>query len=111
MFPKMSHTRKHKIGLEKRKRKKEDRNEKKKKRKREKEIWAPGGVFGILVDQGFWDLVPDVEGHKMKGGQEAANRNLDWRVDTSNTAAAVPALPHVRFWWPLVWADPRTCHV
>ncbi len=95
MFLKMSHTRKHKIGLEKKRKETEDRNEKK--RKREKEIWAPGGVFGILVDQEFWDLVLDVEGHKMKGGQEAANRNLDWRVDTSNSAAAVPALLHVRF--------------
>ncbi len=75
------------------------------KRKREKEIWAPGGVFGILVDQEFWDLVPDVEGHKMKGSQEAANRNLDWRVGTSNTAAVVPALLHVRFQWPLVLAQ------
>jgi hypothetical protein len=44
----------------------------------------------MLVDEEFWDLVPDVEGHKMKGGQEAANRNLDWRVGTSNTAARCP---------------------
>jgi hypothetical protein len=107
----MSHARKHKINLKKKKKRKRIRKRKEKKRKREKEIWAPGGVFGILVDQEFWDLVPDVEGHKMKGGQEAANRNLDWRVGTSNIAAAVPALLTCGSSGPWFWADPRTCHV
>jgi hypothetical protein len=93
----MSHTRVQKIGLKKRK-EKEDRNEKKIKEKKErKRNMGPGRCVWDIVDQEFWDLVPDVEGHKMKGGQEAANRNLEWRVGTSNTAAAVPALLHVRF--------------
>lgn len=43
MFLKMSHTRKHKIGLEKKRKEKEDRNEKKRKEKKErKRNMGPG---------------------------------------------------------------------